>query len=87
MLFLAFNLISRIIKENNFKGTYAYLENITVSEKLKKNTTKTCKEMWTNIILILTKVNVFFLLFALICWDTELQTEHANQIQNLLNQY
>ena len=69
MLFFGFNVSNRIIKEN-FKGTYAYLDNITVSEKLKKNTTKTYKNYWMlskNIILILTKVNVFFLLLAFIC--------------------
>ena len=37
-------IIDRIIKENDCEGTYAYLDNITVGGKLKKNTTKTCKD-------------------------------------------
>ena len=37
-------IIDRIIKGNDCEGTYAYLDNITVGGKLKKNTTKTCKD-------------------------------------------
>ena len=83
-------IIDRIIKENDCEGTYAYLDNITVGEKLKKNTTKTCKDFlmwWKNTILPSTKVNVFFLLIALIYWDTKLRTEQSNRIQSVLNQY
>ena len=83
-------IIDRIIKENDCVGTYAYLDNITFGGKTQENTTKTCKDFWMwwkNTISLSTKVNVFFLLLALICWDTKLRAEHSNRIQSVLNQY